>query len=772
MSGLKQKLTLAITFIKQIDKDYLKEKWHQLRNLKREDIISFVTYHRKKILYAFLAFVGVMVAIPIFTYFYFARDLRSKETIIHKKNEGVVLLDRNERPFFTLFDAKTTTPVTYDEIPEKTREAFVAIEDKDFYTHPGFSISGFARAIKENILSESYAQGGSTISQQLMKNTLLSQQKALLRKYQELVLAIELERRYSKHDILEMYLNTIYFGEGAFGIQDASQRYFSKDVKDLTLSESALLAAIIQAPSALSPISGNEQAALKRRNLVLKLMLDQGYITKDEETAAQKEKIKLNPTKDDINEDGVHFALMIQDLLIKEYGEQSVANSGYVVKTTIDLDLQRAAQKAVADQVKRLASNKVTNGAAIAEDPKTGEILALVGSHDYADDKNGRINMALRPRQPGSSFKPLIYAKAIEERKITASTQLDDEPVKFGTYEPLDYDRKFRGKVLARYALANSLNIPAVHVLDMIGVKAGVEQAKDMGITTLSNEKDYGLPLVLGAAEVPLIEMTNAYSVFADEGTWHKNQIFLEIRDKNGKVILEPSTETRQVMPSSVAYIISSILSDNEARQDTFGGSLTISRKAAVKTGTTNDYRDSLTLGYTPQVVVGVWIGNNDNTPMSSVAGSSGAGPIWRQIMESYLKGKELVDFEKPGTIVDETVCREDGKKLELAENQATTSAFLEYFLRGTAPTEMCGIVPTPTPTLTDDQKKQQDEENKKREEEEKQKDATATPAPTNTPAPTATSAPIVTIFITPTSGPTNTPSAPTATPTNIVPTL
>lgn len=773
MSDFTNKLQAAVTYIKGIDKEYLQEKWQRIRSIKKEDIITFVKLHRKEIIWAFTIFVGVMISIPIFTYFYFVRDLRSKETILNKKNQGVVLLDRNDKPFFTLFDAKTSDPVSIQNIPEKTQHAFIAIEDKDFYTHPGFSISGLARAVKENVLSDSYTQGGSTISQQLMKNTLLSPDKKLLRKYQELVLAIELERRFSKEDILEMYLNTIYFGEGAFGIEDASQRYFSKDVSELTLEESALLAAIIQAPSALSPISGNEQAALKRRNLVLQLMQDQGFITKEEEATALKSEIALNPTEDDINEEAVHFALMIQDFLIEEYGEQTVANSGFVVKTTIDLDLQKAAQDAVSKQIDRLVSSKATNGAAVAIDPETGEILALVGSHDYADEDNGRINMAVRARQPGSSFKPIVYAKAIEEKKITASTQLEDEPVTFGTYEPRNYDNRFRGKVLTRYALANSLNIPAVHVLDMIGVKAGIENARDMGITTLSDSTDYGLSLVLGGAEVPLIEMTNAYAVFANEGTWHKYNIFLEVRDKNGNVILEPTTKTKQAIPSAVAYIISSILSDNQARQDTFGGSLTISRTAAVKTGTTNDYRDSLTIGYTPQVVVGVWVGNNDNTPMSSVAGSSGAGPIWRQIMEVALKGKPVVEFKKPSSVVDETVCREDGLKLELEENQATSSAFLEYYLKGTAPTEICGIIPTPTPTKTDEQKKQEEEENKKREEEEKKKNATPTPQPTATsaPAPTATTAPVVTIVVTPTSGPTNTPLV-TITPTDIVPSL
>lgn len=771
MSDWKKKLNGAIQFIKGINKEYLRKKWHQLRNLKKEDIIDFVKLHRKTISLVICSFIGVMVAIPIFTYIYFARDLRSKETIINKKNEGVVLLDRNDKPFFTLFDANTKNPVAFEDIPELTRQAFIAVEDKDFYNHPGFSITGFLRAVRENILSESYAQGGSTISQQLIKTTLLTPDKKLLRKYQELVLALELERRYSKNDILEMYINSIYYGEGAFGIQDASKRYFSKDVKDLTLAEGALLAGIIRSPSYLSPISGNLEAALDRKDLILQLMKDQGYITEAQKVAAQKEEIQINPTAADINQEAVHFALMIQDFLIEEYGEQTVANSGFVIKTTIDLELQKAAQQAVANQVERLTTSSVSNGAAVVIDPETGEVLALVGSHDWADEENGRINMALRPRQPGSSFKPIVYAKALEERKITASTQLSDEPVKFGNYEPKNYDNRFRGKVLMRSALANSLNIPAVHVLNMIGVKAGIEQAKEMGITTLSDETDYGLALVLGAAEVPLVEMTNAYAIFANEGTWNKPQIFLEVRDKNGNVVLEPSTQSKQVFPASIAFIISHILSDNEARQPTFGNSLTLSRKAAVKTGTTNDYRDSLTIGYTPQVVVGVWIGNNDNTPMNAVAGSGGAGPIWRQIMEAYLQGKPTEDFQKPATVIDETVCREDGKKLELEENQSTSSAFLEYFLRGTAPTEMCGIVPTPTPTKTEDEKEKEKEERKEREEEERERNATPTPQPptaTSAPVPTATEAPATP---TPTTGVITTPLI-TITPTDILPTL
>ncbi|MFA9289231.1 MAG: transglycosylase domain-containing protein, partial [Weeksellaceae bacterium] len=328
MERIQTRIHKLVKYIRSIDKEYIKHKYHQLRNLKKEDVIHFVKRHRKLIQYSIIAGFAVLIIIPIATYIYFGQDLSSKERILNRKNAGVILLDRNEKPFFTLFDATTRNPVTIDQIPEHTAQAFVAVEDKDFYNHPGFSIPGFARAIRENILSESFAQGGSTISQQLIKNAILSLDKKLLRKYQELVLAVELERRYSKADILEMYLNTIYFGEGAFGIQDASQRYFSKDAAELTLGESALLAAVIRAPSALSPISGDLKAALERKDLILQLMAEQGYITEAEKTAAQKQKITIDPTTADINEEAVHFALMIQDALIEEYGEQTVANSG------------------------------------------------------------------------------------------------------------------------------------------------------------------------------------------------------------------------------------------------------------------------------------------------------------------------------------------------------------------------------------------------------------------------------------------------------------
>ncbi len=757
MKRLKHNLSEFIRFVKKIDKPYIKAKYHQARNLKKEDVVRFVKKNRKYIKYAVIGAVAIMVLIPIITYVYFVRDLSSKERIINKKNHGVVLLDRNDIPFFTLFDATTKNPVALGDLPEYTKYAFVAVEDKDFYEHPGFSISGIGRAIRENLLSQSSVQGGSTISQQLIKNAILSPDKKLLRKYQELVLALELERRYSKDDILELYINTNYYGEGAFGIQDAAQRYFSKDASELSLAQSALFAGIIRAPSYYSPLTGDLDAALERKDLILELMHDQGYIDEKELESALEEEIVFDPTQQDINRQGVHFALMIQDILIDEFGEQDVAQSGFTVKTTMDLKLQEAAQSAVENQVNRLRGSNVSNGAAVAIDPDTGEVLALVGSYDWDDEETGRINMAIRPRQPGSSFKPIIYAKALEERLITPSTQLKDEAVSFGSYRPRNYNNSFRGDVLVRFALANSLNIPAVHVMNMVGVDDGIEAARDLGITTLSDDVDYGLPLVLGAAEVPLIEMTNAYATYANEGEWNKYTLFTEILDKNGKSVMESENDSKRALPETVAFLISSILSDNSIRSETFGTALNISRLAAVKTGTTEDYRDALTIGYTPQLAVGVWIGNNDNTPMTSVAGSLGAAPIWRQIMEAGLSGKPIENFRQPPGIAREEVCFEDGLKVEFA----TSSAYTEFFLRGTAPTKLCGI-PTPTPTPEDND--DNDDENEE-DEDDDENQPTSTPQPnptqgiTSTPDPSPTSILITPIITLVEPSPTTTPT-------------
>lgn len=702
------------------------------------------TTFKKPLLIIILVGIALLILTPVLTYLYFVRDLSSKENILSHKNAGVILTDRNGKTFFTLYEAKSKHTVPLSQIPKSLQQAVVATEDKDFYKHPGFSIEGIGRALVSDVQKEQLAQGGSTITQQLVKNTLLTQEKNFLRKYQELFLAIEIERRFSKEDILEMYLNTVYYGEGAFGVEDAAQTYFGEHASDLTLSQSALFAAILPAPSAYSPLSGDETKAFNRQKLVLSLMEKQGYITQLQRQQAETQTILFNPQKQDLNVTAPHFALMVKDELIKKYGEQRVANSGFIVKTTLDLSNQEYAEKVVSQQVTNLRFNKVTNGAAVALDPKTGEILTLVGSHDWFDETNGKINMAISSRQPGSSFKPIVYSYGIEHQIITAATVLDDKPVTFPDgYKPLDYDRKFRDNVLVRRALANSLNIPAVHVMEKVGIANTLSYAKQLGITSFTNPSDYGLSLILGAGEVPLIQMTQAYATFANAGRHITPTTILQISDKKGKEVYKYIPDPMQVLSPETSFVISSILSDNEARAEVFGTALNLSRPAAVKTGTTNDYKDALTIGYTPSLVVGVWVGNNDNTPMDSIAGSLGAAPIWRQMMEHMLAGTRIEHFNPPSSVLRVTICKENGLRAETA----TSSAMTEYFLSGTIPTKSCTDAlptiteePTATPTSVQVQVQSQNQD--------------PTPTPTVTPTP----------FPFPTDTPTPTPLLPSIT--------
>ena len=648
---------------------------------------------------AILGILGLLLLVPVVTYILFAKDLGSKESIMNRNDAGVTLLDRNNKPFFTFYQAKQKTFVPLSTIPKSMQQAVVASEDREFYQHPGFSLRGIVRSVFTDIKAGGLSSGGSTLTQQLVKNALLNPKKNFLRKYQEIVLAAEIERRYSKNEILEMYLNSVYFGEGAFGVEQAAEIYFGIHAQDLSLAQSALLVGLLPAPSSYSPISNGIAIAKNRQKIVLDKMISEHYITSTEAAQAEQTELQFQGKKEELNLIAPHFALMVKQYLIDQYGEGVVARSGFKVKTTLNLDWQKYAEQVVENQVKRLAVDKVSNGAAVVMDPKTGEVMALVGSHDWYDTENGKVNMATQPRQPGSSFKPLVYAAALDQKFITPGSILMDETHTFpGGYTPHDYDNKNRGPVLVRRALANSLNIPAVEVMEKVGVDQAIEYGKHFGITTLADSSNYGLSMVLGAAEVPLIEMTDAYAVFAANGFRHPVQYILSIQDKNGKNIYQEQTKEETVIPSSVSYIISSILSDNNARLEEFGTALNISRPAAVKTGTTENYRDALTIGYTPSLVVGVWVGNNDNSSMDRVAGSLGAAPIWKSLMEHFLAGTKVETFEKPSDIVAINICKERG----LLVKDATTSAQLENFIRGTEPTQLCfDSTPTPMPSAT-----------------------------------------------------------------------
>ena len=704
----------------------------------KEVLKNFLKTHRKKIIYLVIIFVVIMALIPPATYLYFAKDLKDKESIMNRGKTGLTLMDHEGKVFYTFYQPKSISYIDFSDIPKTAEDAVIATEDKNFYTNGGFSVRGIMRAMFVNLLAGKVVEGGSTITQELAKNAFLSQSRNILRKYQELVLATELNRRFNKEDILEMYLNSVYFGEGAFGLENASQAYFGKHAKQLDLAESALLIGILPAPSAYSPLSNPPDKAIKRQQIVLSEMVQDGYITQDQATTAEKEELKYNPNKVQNNTFmAPHFATYVRDQLIQEYGEERVIRDGFQVTTTMDRKLQEYAQDVVKNQVSRLQYNHTSNGAAVAIDPKNGHILAMVGSYNWDDPKFGQTNMAVIPRQPGSSFKPIIYGRGIEDKKITAATILQDVATTFnGGYKPLDYDKRFRGDVTVRRALANSLNIPAVEVMEKVGDGAGRDQAKKMGITTLDLNRNYGLSLVLGTAEVPLLQMTGAYGAFADQGTYHPTTGILSVKDKNNQTLTKPtsffsflnplnwftnsSDGSSEAISQEAAYIVSSILSDNNARAEEFGSALTINRPAAVKTGTTEDFRDALTIGYTPSLVVGVWVGNNDNTPMDDIAGSLGAAPIWRSIMEYQLMGTEVEPFDKPTFIISETVCP-----------QGNYRSYTEYFIAGTQenscgqPTTAPTFTPGPTSAATPTQAAQ----------------PTAIPQTTNTPIPTPTSA-------------------------------
>jgi len=636
---------------------------------------------------AFATFLA-LIFVALLTYQQFASDLPDKTRIMNKNDTGVTLLDSSGKPFFTFFEAKQKSFVPVSKISKDLQDAVIAIEDEDFYTHYGLSFKGITRSVYLNFEKGGIFYGGSTITQQLVKTALLNPRKDFLRKYQELILSLEIERRYQKEEILEMYLNSVYFGEGAFGAEEASLIFFGKHAKDLTLAESSFLAGLLPSPSMLSPFSGNLEKAKQKQKIVLSRMYKLGYITKEEKNGAENTKLEFNVNRENFNSKAPHFALFVRDELIEKFGEEKIARSGFKVRTTINLEWQNIAEEEVRNQVYKLAGNNVSNAAAVVLDPKTGEIKAMVGSFDWYDDNFGKKNMVISPRQVGSSFKPIVYAAAFEKKLITPATILKDAPVTYyPNYKPRNYDGKFRGNVTVRRALANSLNVPSVEVMAKVGVNDSVEMAERLGVTTLNDKSIYGLSLVLGAGEIKLLDLTSAYAVFANNGMKVDPTSILDVTDKNGANIYTHTPNPRLALAPEDAFLISSILSDKKARNEVFGNVLDISRIAAVKTGTTEYYKDSLTVGYTPSLTIGVWVGNNYNSPMSNIAGSLGAAPIWKNLMEKYLAGTSVEVFNMPENITPLMVCANIS-----SSKQATPSGYLEYFVKGTEPQGLCDL--------------------------------------------------------------------------------
>jgi membrane peptidoglycan carboxypeptidase len=581
-------------------------------------------------------------------------------------------------------------------------KATLAAEDVNFYAHPGFDIRGIARAILNDFTRRRAggggaggAVGGSTITQQIVKRVLLTDEQTYARKLRELVLAIQVERIYSKDEVLELYLNQVFYGNQSYGIEAAALSYFGKHASDLGLAEATILAGLVQAPSEYDP-ARNPRAALARQEEVLNVMVRHGLATRIESTAARAEAERFDYQRLQTRIVVPHFSFFARDQLVRRIDPEALRR-GLRVITTIDLGMQDTAQGIVARRVENLRKQQVNNGALVAVDPRTGEILAMVGSADFEDPKiDGQVNVATSLRQPGSSFKPLAWAALFATRKYVPSTTVLDEELTrpdpgspSGKYQPRNYDGKFHGTVTLRSALANSYNIPAILVQETVGTKELVRVAKALGVSTSLPEVQ---SLVLGAGTVRLLDMSGAYATIANGGVRREPTPFLQITDSNGRVLYDATNApVAEAITPDAAYMVTSILSDNRARYPMFGTVLDLSggRVAAVKTGTTSDYKDSLTIGYVPSLVIGAWVGNSDARPMLQVAGSLGAGTIWKEAMEAFLKGRPNEPFTQPASVIRANVCG------------ATDLAF------ATSPAPQCGIAgagpvrtPRPTPVL------------------------------------------------------------------------
>ncbi|HYK09113.1 MAG TPA: transglycosylase domain-containing protein [Candidatus Eisenbacteria bacterium] len=630
-------------------------------------------------------------------YYFILRDLPSPTKLVSGSlPQSTQIYDRNGNLLYSIFEKKNQIFIPLTSIPKTVQQATIAIEDKDFYRHGPIDLRGIARAFYVTVFHKQ-VQGGSTITQQLVKNSLLSPEQTILRKIREIVLSFATEVLYPKNRILELYLNQIPYGGTAYGIEAASLSYFGKHAKDLDIAQSALLAGLPEAPTTYSPFGPHPELAKQRQKDVLFAMKDQGYITSSQYQKAVEEPLTYNNVSDNIK--APHFVLYIKDLLEKKYGQAVVAAGGLKVKTSLDLSIQNFAQDTVASEVAKLDGYHVTNGAAVITNPGSGEILAMVGSRDYFDttDTDGNVNITLQHRQPGSSIKPINYAEGLI-KGYTAATPFADQPICFPNpsgpaYCPVNYDGKFHGVVDMRQSLGNSFNIPAVKMLKANGVENMLTLARQMGISSLSSNADqYGLSLTLGGGEVTMLDMTTAFGVFANGGYRIDLHPILEIKNSKGEV-LESYTPPqspifgKKVLPDGVAFIISDILADNGARLQEFGGSSELyfpKNYVSAKTGTTNDFRDNWTIGYTPNYVVTVWVGNNDNSRMNGLAsGITGAAPIFHKIMLQLLDDKPAQQPQRPANVVQAAVCSTTGL-FPNSPGQNSCPVRNEYFLAGT----------------------------------------------------------------------------------------
>ena len=598
-------------------------------------------------------------------------DLNSFEQ--RKVAQSTKIYDRTgEILLFDIHENIKRTIVPFKDISRHIKNAAVAIEDAEFYEHRGIKPKAILRAILVNIGAFGYSQGGSTITQQVVKNSILTSEKKIARKLKEWVLALKLEQKLSKESILELYLNESPYGGNLYGIKEASKAFFGKEVSDLTLTESAYLAALPQAPTYYSPYGNHRDKLDERKNLVLSKMYENEFITQDEFERALRDEVTFRP-QENVGIQAPHFVIFIREYLEEKYGKRAIEESGFKVITTLDYELQQKAEKIVSKfALENVEKFNAENAALIAIDPKTGQILTMVGSRNYFDeDIDGNFNVTLAHRQPGSAFKPFVYATAFN-RGYTTETVIFDLKTQFSTtcefddltlfdncYAPGNYDNIFRGPVTFREALAQSINVPSVKVLYLAGLADSLQTARSMGIQSLSDAGQYGLTLVLGGGEVSLFDITSAYGTFANEGVRNPTTGILRIEDSTGNVIEEFTPSPLNVLPEQTALRITDILSDNEARTPAFGNRSFLyfdNRDVAVKTGTTNDYRDAWIIGYTPNIAVGAWAGNNDNTPMEKKVAGFIIAPLWNAFMLEVFKDLPVEKFRAPREENDTTL--------------------------------------------------------------------------------------------------------------------
>lgn len=623
-------------------------------------------------LFLWLAVIGTIFFLILFIYI--ELTLPAPESIaIRKVTESTKIYDNTgEILLYDIHGEEKRTIIPWDQIPESVKKATLASEDADFYNHKGLDITGILRALLKDIRDLDLSQGGSTITQQLVKKVLLGDEKTITRKLKEALLSIEVEKRFTKDEILWMYLNQIPYGSNAYGIEAASKTFFDKTTLELTINESAILASLIKAPSYYSPYGNNVDELIARKNILLKRMALLSFITENEYTDALNEKVNFK-----INiRDGyaMHFIIMVTEYLEKKYGRDAVENGGLKVITTLDTELQAAAEETVSKYTETNKEKyKASNAALVAVNPKTGEVLSLVGSANYLDIENeGNFNVATAKRQPGSAFKPFAYAVAFQkgypdftvlfdvktEFNPNCSPDAEQEKDEYGLdcYHPRNYDGRFRGPVTMRQALAQSLNVPSAKTLYLAGVSDALDLAEKMGITTLQDRSRFGLSLVLGGAEVKPIDIVSAYGVFANDGIRNPWYFVKRVESANGTILENTALDPKRVLDLQTARLVSDVLSDNSARAPVFGYSSSLyfpGKSVAAKTGTTQENRDAWVIGYNPTVAVGIWVGNNRQESMTQEgAGISAAGPMWHEFMAKALEKYPREEFTKPDFVL------------------------------------------------------------------------------------------------------------------------